>query len=452
MSADPKLVRELRQRLAPRLKQARADREQKGLPKLEGEDARQHARPLIDQIVRAYDETDRATQGLAVLEKFEHDALVSAIEAAMFGAGALQPLLDDPTIENVDINGCDNVFVSYTDGTRQRGEPVAASDDELVDMVKNLAAYVGLASRPFDPSNPELDLRLPDGSRLSALMAVTARPIVSIRRNTLLEAGLERLAANGTFDHDVASFLRAAVRSRQNVMIGGETNAGKSALLRALAHEIEPWERIITIERALELDLDKYPEMHPNAIALEERKPNSEGVGGVSMADLLSRTRRHNPDRVIVGEVMGPEIVTMLNAMTQGNKGSLSTIHADTPSWGDAGDSVINKLVTYALQAPEKLSPETTMRLAAQALDFVVIVRQAKSPDGVEQRTIASIREVTGFDGDQVLMSALWDTGRDGRPEWRGNQVLRQAELLAAGWRPPARRIRNTSVDGWAAS
>ncbi len=153
-------------------------------------------------------------------------------------------------------------------------------------------------------------------------------------------------------------------------MIAGATNSGKTTLLRALANEIPPHERLITVERSLELGLGEFKDLHPNVVAFEERLPNSEGVGEVSMADLVRRSLRMNPSRVIVGEVLGDEIVTMLNAMSQGNDGSLSTIHSNSSM------EVFNRISTYAIQAPERLPMEATQMLIAGALDFVVFVRK----------------------------------------------------------------------------
>src|ERR1700728_5440919 len=264
----------------------------------------------------------------------------------------LQPLLEDQQIENIDINGCDRVFLSFADGREVMGEPVAESDEELIELIQVLAAYSGLSSRPFDTANPQLDLRLPDGSRLSAVMDVTLRPAVSIRRARMGKVFLADLVGNGTMSPEVGSFLAAAVAARKNIMIAGATNAGKTTLLRALANQIPGHERLITVERALELGLDQSPELHPNVIAFEERLPNSEGQGAISMAELVRRSLRMNPSRVIVGEVLGDEIVTMLNAMTQGNDGSLSTIHANSSL------EVFNRIATYAIQATERLPVE----------------------------------------------------------------------------------------------
>jgi Flp pilus assembly CpaF family ATPase len=241
-------------------------------------------------------------------------------------------------------------------------------------------------------------------------MGVTARPAVSIRRARLGRVFLRDLVANGTMSDDVGSFLRAAVAARKNIMIAGATNSGKTTLLRALANEIGPHERLITVERSLELGLGEFKDLHPNVVSFEERLPNSEGVGEVSMADLVRRSLRMNPSRVIVGEVLGDEIVTMLNAMSQGNDGSLSTIHSNSSM------EVFNRISTYAIQAMERLPMDATQMLIAGALDFVVFVRKHNdyTRGGGLSRYIESIREVTGWDG-RVLSGEVFAPGPDGR-------------------------------------
>jgi pilus assembly protein CpaF len=302
------------------------------------------------------------------------------------------------------------VFVSSADGREVMADPVADSDEELVELIQALAAYSGLSSRPFDSANPQLDLRLPDGSRLSAVMDVTIRPAVSIRRARLGKVFLADLVGSGSLLPEAAQFLAAATAARKNMMIAGATNAGKTTLLRAVANQIPQTERLITVERALELGLDQFPELHPNVIALEERLPNSEGLGAISMAELVRRSLRMNPSRVIVGEVLGDEIVTMLNAMTQGNDGSLSTIHANSSM------EVFNRISTYAIQSAERLPVEATNMLIAGAIDFVVFIekRNEYSSGGRLRRFVSSIREVTGIDG-RVLSSEVFAPGPDGR-------------------------------------
>jgi pilus assembly protein CpaF len=407
-TADPRLVRALRGQVADRLNQQRRSDEVLGRTPMSAEDERQFARSLIVQVLEDHARAE-ITDGRTPPTAEEEELVASAVHAALFGVGRLQPLLEDHEVENIDINGCDRVFVSYADGREELTDPVADSDEELIELIQILAASVGLASRPFDSANPQLDLRLPDGSRLSAVMAVCSRPSVSIRRSRLGKVSLEDLVGNGTVTPQLASFLRAAVKARKNVMIAGSTNSGKTTLLRALASEIPPHERLITVERALELGLDKFEDAHPNVVAFEERLPNSEGLGGVSMAELVRRSLRQNPSRVIVGEVLGDEIVTMLNAMSQGNDGSLSTIHANSSI------EVFNRISTYALQAEERLPVEATHMLIAGSINFVVFLRKRNDyhVGGGLNRVVESVREVTGVDG-RVLSSEVFAPNGDG--------------------------------------
>ncbi len=399
---DQVLVRRLRAQVAERLNQQRRSDEVSGRAAMTSEDERQFARSLIIQVLEDHARTE-ITDGRTPPSTEEEDGLAAAIHAALFGVGRLQPLLEDPEVENIDINGADRVFVGYSDGREELLDPVAESDEELVELIQVLAANVGLTSRPFDSANPQLDLRLPDGSRLSAVMGVCARPAVSLRRSRLGKVSLDDLVGTGTMTSTVATFLRAAVRARKNIMIAGATNSGKTTLLRALANEIPAKERLITVERSMELGLDAFEDLHPNVVAFEERLPNSEGLGAVEMAELVRRSLRMNPSRVIVGEVLGDEIVTMLNAMSQGNDGSLSTIHANSSM------EVFNRIATYALQAQENLPVEASHMLIAGSINFVVFMRKSNTYEtgGSLQRGVESIREVTGVDG-RVLSSEVF--------------------------------------------
>ena len=406
---DHSVVKRLRAEVGDRLREQRRVDAAAGMPPMSGEDERQFARALIAQALEEHARVE-ITAGRVPPNAQEEEQLAAAVHAALFGVGRLQPLLEDAQIENIDINGCDRVFLGYADGREVLGEPVADSDEELTELIQVLAAYSGLSSRPFDSANPQLDLRLPDGSRLSAVMDVTIRPAVSIRRATLGKVFLADLVGSGSLLPEAAQFLAAATAARKNMMIAGATNAGKTTLLRAVASQIPPTERLITVERALELGLDQFPELHPNVIALEERLPNSEGLGAISMAELVRRSLRMNPSRVIVGEVLGDEIVTMLNAMTQGNDGSLSTIHANSSM------EVFNRISTYAIQSAERLPVEATNMLIAGAIDFVVFIekRNEYASGGRLRRFVSSIREVTGIDG-RVLSSEVFAPGPDGR-------------------------------------
>jgi pilus assembly protein CpaF len=430
---DHGAVKRLRSEVGDRLAEQRRLDAAAGMPPMSGEDERQFARALIAQVLEDHARSE-ITAGRAPSNAQEEEELAAAIHAALFGVGRLQPLLEDQQIENIDINGCDRVFLGYADGREVLGEPVAESDDELVDLIQALAAYSGLSSRPFDTANPQLDLRLPDGSRLSAVMDVTLRPAVSIRRARMGKVFLADLVGNGTLLPEAAAFLAAATAARKNIMIAGATNAGKTTLLRAIANQIPASERLITVERALELGIDHFPELHPNAVAFEERLPNMEGQGAISMAELVRRSLRMNPSRVIVGEVLGDEIVTMLNAMTQGNDGSLSTIHSNSSL------EVFNRISTYAIQSAERLPVEATHMLIAGAIDFVIFIekRNEYSRGGRLRRFISSIREVTGIDG-RVLSSEVFSPGPDGRAVPHA-PVSCMAELAEHGYDPSGGR------------
>jgi pilus assembly protein CpaF len=427
---DYQLLKSLQAELG-RLRQAEIDRRRAAnLPALLGEDAHQHGKALVQRVVGDY-ESRLAESGEGGLAWETRQDLVEALEARLFGAGSLQLLLDDDSAENIDINGFRNVFVEYADGTTAKVRPVAASDEELIETIQTLAAHEGLSARAFDVANVRVNLRLPDGSRLYAVQSVTRQPVVSIRKHRHRCVSLKDLIGLDTLDEELADFLGAAVRARKNLMVAGGTSAGKTTLLRALAAEIIPEERILTVERSLELGLDEDRVAHPNAIAFEERLANAEGAGAVTMAELVRDTLRMNPSRVIVGEVLGDEVVTMLNAMTQGNDGSLSTIHANSSV------EVVDKIATYAIQAPERLPWEATVRLVASGLDFIVFVRRRRGDDG-QRRVVESVREVAGVSEDgRLATNELW--GVDDFGEVRrhhGVQVRAQDDLLAAGWRP----------------
>jgi pilus assembly protein CpaF len=423
VSADQQLVRQIHRTVGERMQDASTN----GASAWTAADERQYARHLITQALTEY-AIDQATRGAEPLEADREQELAAAVYARLYGAGRLQPLLDDESIENIDINGPTDVWVTYNDARRVRLDPVADSDEELVEILQVLASYAGLNARPFDAANPELDLRLPDGSRLSAVMSATAHPCVSIRRHRFLDVTVEDLVANKTMSQEVADFLTAAVRAQCNIVIGGGTNAGKTTLLRALIRETDPADRLVTVEKTLELALSLNKAAHANIVEFEERRPNSEGQGAITMAGLVRRSLRMNPDRIIVGEVLGGEIVVMLNAMSQGNDGSLSTIHAK-----DA-HGVFDRIASYAAQSDERLDFAVTHQLIAGALDLVVYVKKDKA----QARFVHEIVEVNGHDGQRVAASRLFGPGDDGRavrnPDVAVSETLRD-KLLDAGWR-----------------
>jgi pilus assembly protein CpaF len=218
---------------------------------------------------------------------------------------------------------------------------------------------------------------------------------------------LRELRERGTLDLLLESFLTAAVRARKNILIDGGPAIGKTTLLRALAAAIPPWQRLITIEDVFELGLGDDATAHPDVVALQAREPNVEGQGAISQSDLVWQSLRMAPDRVIVGEVRGPEVIPMCNAMSLGLDGSMGTLHCSTSS------GVFTKLATYAVQGPERLSLDATNLLVASALHFVVHLDKPRDDDA--KRVVSSIREIVGADGPQVITNEVWRPGPDRR-------------------------------------
>lgn len=368
---------------------------------------------------------DRLTHGLDPLAEELEDEIAERVYERLFGFSGFQRYLDDDSVENIHANGFDNVWVVRADGSREPGHPVADSDADLIDLVRQFAARSGRTERRFDSGCPYLDLRLPDGSRLFAVMEVSGRPCVSIRRHRHTTPTLEQLMDLGTIDQGLWSFLSAAVRARFNLVVAGGTDAGKTTLLRALVNEIHPLERLVVIEDSLELNLSANPDLHPNIVEYEVRQANVEGQGAVTMRELTRWGLRMAPDRVIVGEVRGGEVIDMLLAMSQGNDGSLCTIHAESSA------GAFSKIAMYALMAPERLSPEATNLLIANSVHFVVHIH--KLGDGT--RAVSSVREVCGAEDLQVHSNEVFAPGADGRA--RPATPLRQRtldRLVAAGF------------------
>lgn len=451
------LISDLQAKVAHQLTVAAQLREARGEAQLSAEYEEQQALAVIDQVV-----ADHLQQALrdavdgdeVPTDRHYDDRLATAVYAAMFGAGELDELLTDERVENIDINGFDEVWVTYAgasleDRLPRRHRPFAPSNEDLVALIQNLAAHAGINPRPWTPATPELDLRLKDGSRLSAVMVAGESPSISIRRNRFPQMFLREVppAAAAEFrtagkpvpptlleletvDEELASFLGAAVRSRMNLIVCGATDSGKTTTLRALINIILPAERLITVEKAAELGLRRHPGLHPNVVEWELVLPDVEGRGGLSMAQLVQRSLRQNPSRVIVGEVLGEEIVTMLNAMSQGNDGSLSTLHARSAL------GALERIATYAAQA-EHLPFDVTHSLIAGAIDFIVFVHKNPLMGGI--RTVAEVREVGGFDhiNGRVVDNAMFlpspVTGRAERTD-SGITAERLKRLEDAGY------------------
>lgn len=398
------------------------------------DDRRVLGQELIRQAVERH--ATRCLQaGQAALSEPEEDDLVQAIEDATFGLGVLEVLLADDQIEQINANGCDQVFIIRQDGFKSTAPSIAGSDAEMVEIIRR-AVSSGSLNRRFDDAHPHVNAVLPDGSRLFGAMAITHRPVLSIRRHRVSDPDLAEMCALGTVDTALESFLRATVLSRCNMIVAGATFAGKTTLLRALANEIDPLERLVVIEDEAELHLGSNPIRHPDVVAMETRAANIEGVGEITMAELVRHSLRMAPQRVLVGEVRGAEAIPMLLAMSQGTEGSMCTIHADS------SQNVFSRLALYTTMAPEKLPKDATNQLIAESLDFVVHLAR----DHRGQRFVTSIREITGAEGDMVVSNEIWTPGVDKRAVPSAPMTdVRRDRLVKVGFDPTLLDRRN----GW---
>ena len=350
--------------------------------------------------------------------------LAETVFDRVHGLGRLQPYIDDPNIANIHVNGCDNVWLVYRDGTKVRGEAAADSDRDLVEILSTAARRIGRSEKRWDQVSWELHLQLPGGERLHGVMGLTGRPAITIRRHDFSIYRLKHLIELGVVDAGLAEFLAAAVRAKLNLIVAGGTNTGKTTLLRCLLNEIAAEERVVTVEDNLELGLDRFVDLHPDQVCWERRGANIEGRGEATLADCVRATLRQNPDRVIVGEIRGVEVVDMLRAMSQGNDGSMSSIHADSSK------GAIVRLGMYTAEAG--LDEETSNKWIANAVDLIVHLGWV---DGV--RRVTSVREVLEAEARQISTNEVYRPGPDGWAVPAAGPTIRNDtldRLVAAGF------------------
>jgi pilus assembly protein CpaF len=341
---------------------------------------REHIRNLAEGMLRSRSE---------LMSSSDEDRLIDELIAESFGLGPLEPYMHDPDVTDILVNGAHEVYVERF-GRLQATNTVFADDEHLLQIIGRIVARVG---RRVDEQSPMVDARLPDGSRVNAIvppLALTG-PVLSIRRFGATPLGIEDLLAKGSICSDMVTFLRAAAEARINVMVSGGTGAGKTTLLNCLSRFIPLGERIVTVEDSAELKLQRK-----HVVALETRPINAEGRGEVTQRDLVRNALRMRPDRIIVGEVRGGEALDMLQAMNTGHEGSLTTIHAN-----DTSDA-LSRLEVMVSMAGYDLPVLVTRRYVASALTLLVHVARLKG--GV--RRVMRVSEIMGISqGDYVLQN-----------------------------------------------
>lgn len=333
----------------------------------------------------------------APLSLEERERLVREIQHEVFGLGPLEPLLQDPTVSDVLVNRHDNVWVERF-GRLERTVARFKDDDHLMRIIEKIVSAVG---RRVDETNPMVDARLADGSRVNVVVPPLALdgPSVSIRRFATDPFTASDLVEMGTLTEGIVALLSGIVRARLNVLISGGTGTGKTTLLNVLSSFVPNNERIVTVEDAAELQLKQ-----DHVVRLETRPANLEGKGRVSQRELVINSLRMRPDRIIVGEVRGSEALDMLQAMNTGHDGSLTTIHANS-----ARDALI-RIETMVAMTGLDIPQRAVRQQVASALD--VIVQVARLSDG--KRRLVSLQEVTGMEGDVVTTQEIFRFERGG--------------------------------------
>jgi pilus assembly protein CpaF len=350
------------------------------------------ARSQIREITHRLLLEDSAPLGLA-----QREFVTRRIEDEVMGLGPLEPLLKDPTISDILVNGHDQVYIERR-GKLELTEVRFNDDAHLMNIIDRIVSAIG---RRVDESSPMVDARLKDGSRVNAIIPPLALdgPMLSIRRFAVELLTATDLIRLGTIDEALSKVLHGIVQGRLNVVISGGTGTGKTTLLNILSGFVPLTERVITIEDSAELQLQQ-----PHVVRLETRPPNIEGKGEVSQRDLVRNALRMRPDRIIVGEVRGPEALDMLQAMNTGHDGSLTTIHANSPR--DALSRIETMVSMTGITFPMRA-------LRAQMASAINVVLQiARDEDG--RRRLTSLQEINGMEGDIITMSEIFAFERTG--------------------------------------
>jgi pilus assembly protein CpaF len=341
----------------------------------------------------------------APLSVIQRRHVVRQIEDEVMGLGPLEPLLADPSVSDILVNGPNNIYVERS-GKLQRTAVRFNDDAHLLNIIDRIVSKVG---RRIDESTPMVDARLKDGSRVNAIIPPLAidGPVLSIRRFRKDALNIDDLVRYGSLNRALVGLLRAIVMARLNVMISGGTGSGKTTLLNAMSAFIPERERIVTIEDSAELQLQQ-----PHVVRLETRQVNVEGRGEITQRDLVRNSLRMRPDRIVVGEVRGAEALDMLQAMNTGHDGSLTTIHANSSR------DALSRVETMVAMTGITFPISALRNQIASAID--VIIHMERQEDGC--RRIISVQEISGMEADTIVMSEIFNFSRSGVDE-KGNVI-----------------------------
>jgi pilus assembly protein CpaF len=370
---------------------------------------------------------DLLSQEMVPLHFDEREILIGQVLDEIFGLGPLEPLVQDPSISDILVNTATNVYIERH-GKLERTDVRFQDEKHLLQVIDRIVSAVG---RRIDDSSPMVDARLPDGSRVNAIIRPLAvdGPHLSIRKFKRDALSGEDLLRFQSLTEPMLTFLKAVVRARLNVLISGGTGAGKTTLLNILSSYIPSTERIVTIEDSAELQLRQ-----PHVVRLETRPSNIEGSGEVPQRMLLANSLRMRPDRIIVGEVRGAESVDMLQAMNTGHDGSLTTLHANSPR------DALSRLETMISMASLDLPEKAMRQQVASAIN--IVIQMSRLTDG--SRKITQISEIVGMEGDIITMQEIYVYEREGMGE--GDKVL--GNFKATGIRPRCtERLKAYGID-----
>lgn len=354
------------------------------------------------------------TEDNIVLSRAERQRLFESIVAEILGYGPIEPLLRDESITEIMVNGAKQIYIERN-GKLEKTNYVFESDDHAMRIIDRIVAPLG---RRIDESQPYVDARLPDGSRVNAIIPPLALngPTLTIRKFSKKPLTIQNLIDFGTITPEAVEFLRACVVSRLNCVVSGGTGSGKTTFLNILSGFIPEDERIITVENAAELQLRQ-----DHVVTLESRPPNIEGKGEVTIRDLVINCLRMRPDRIVVGECRGGEALDMLQAMNTGHDGSLTTAHSNSPR------DTLSRLETMCLMAGMDLPIRAIREQVASAVD--VIIHEERMRDG--SRKVVNITEVQGMEGDVIVMQDIFTFEQTG---FEGGKVI--GRLKPTGIRP----------------